>query len=476
MILKGVFFDFGGTIDTFHFTIEQRTQAVPLIRECLNRAGIITQHSDAALAEMITTGAGAYLNWNQLTNIELNPAEIWAQYFLKDLQLSAETLHPVAEELAYLYETRLFVRKIRPEIPHVLSAVKAMGLKIGCISNTQSLNQVPHHLEQYSIAEYFDTVVLSSSYGRRKPDPSIFYYAARQAGLPTGSCIYVGDKLDRDILGAQRAGFMAAIQIKNGSDCDEPDIEIEPYDVIDDMKDLLPILKKIQLNGSVSGSIRYTRKIKAIFFDAGDILYFRPQKNRHFNTFLDSRDILLDPKFDLQLKQLRDMAFSGVIKRHDYYMQLLQIYGITDHQDILEGITALKADDEAAEIIDGAPETVKNLKDMGFILGIITDTALPFSLKLAWFESHGFGRLWDIVISSREIGKRKPSKEMYQMALDQAGVNPCEAVFVGHKKSELDGAKAVGMNTIAFNYDAGTSADAYIDNLPELIKLTLLDE
>ena len=70
------------------------------------------------------------------------------------------------------------------------------------------------------------------------------------------------------------------------------------------------------------------------------------------------------------------MAFSGRIKRHDYYKQVLLLHGITDPDDIADGINALKKDDETAVIIDGAAETIKSLKNMDFILGIITDTAL----------------------------------------------------------------------------------------------------
>jgi putative hydrolase of the HAD superfamily len=55
--------------------------------------------------------------------------------------------------------------------------------------------------------------VLSSQYGRRKPDPSIFFQAARLANLPTSACAYIGDKINRDVLGARRAGFRLALQI-----------------------------------------------------------------------------------------------------------------------------------------------------------------------------------------------------------------------------------------------------------------------
>jgi len=110
----------------------------------------------------------------------------------------------------------------------------------------------------------------------------------------------------------------------------------------------------------------------------------------------------------------------------------------------------------------------------GFILGIITDTAMPFTRKLNWFDEHGFGRVWDVVISSKEIGVRKPAPSMYEEAIIQTGLKPEEAVFVGHKTHELVGARAVGFKTIAFNYDADAPADVYIENFSDLLQVPLL--
>ena len=170
------------------------------------------------------------------------------------------------------------------------------------------------------------------------------------------------------------------------------------------------------------------------------------------------------------------MAFSGQIRRHTYYEQVLKLYGITSAEDLVEGITAMHQDDITVEIIAGASETVKQLKDEGFILGIITDTAMPFSKKLDWFDKHGFGRLWDSVISSREIGTCKPSPTMYQLALEQTGVTPGEAVFVGHKGSELDGARAMGLRTIGLHCDPEALADIYIQDIRDLLRVPLLQE
>jgi putative hydrolase of the HAD superfamily len=103
------------------------------------------------------------------------------------------------------------------------------------------------------------------------------------------------------------------------------------------------------------------------------------------------------------------------------------------------------------------------------LLGIITDTANTVRVKLKWFEQGGFGHVWDSIISSKEIGLEKPDPGMYQAALDQLGITANQAVFVGHRKTELDGAKALGIKTIAFNHDPDATADLYVKDFNELI-------
>jgi len=132
-------------------------------------------------------------------------------------------------------------------------------------------------------------------------------------------------------------------------------------------------------------------------------------------------------------------------------------------------------DDNTVEIFVGVSETINQLKEKGYVLGIITDTALPIKTKLNWFDQSGFGGLWDVFISSKELGVRKPDSEMYEKAIRQVGICPADAVFVGHKISELDGARLAGMRTIAFNFEEGAVADYYINNFCDLIKVPLLE-
>ena len=135
---------------------------------------------------------------------------------------------------------------------------------------------------------------------------------------------------------------------------------------------------------------------------------------------------------------------------------------------------ALDRDDHTVEIMPGIPETLLELHKEGYLLGIITDTTLPVHMKLKFFEDAGFGHIWDTIISSREMGVRKPAPLMYEQALQQVGVPASQAIFVGHKKSELDGAKTMGMTTVAFNYEADADADYYLDQIGELLNLPIL--
>ena len=62
---------------------------------------------------------------------------------------------------------------------------------------------------------------------------------------------------------------------------------------------------------------------------------------------------------------------------------------------------------------------------------------------------------------------------MYQAALRQLGIRPDQAVFVGHKKTELAGARAVGMQTVALNYEENAEADHFIERFSDLLQIPL---
>lgn len=472
MNIQAVFFDMGGTIDTHYHDRTSSLQATEDIRRLLSPAGVDLSHLDTEhLYSMIRDGLTRYRLWREETLVELPPERIWREFVLRDFPVEPHQLDDVAEDLAFTVDTRYMQRQMRPEIPEALEAIQALGVKMGIISNIQSRGQVPSDLERYNLLGYFDPIVISSAYGWRKPDPSIFHHAASLARVPTSACVYVGDRISRDILGAKRAGYALAVQILHDYKEGDDPVEPVPDAVIEDMRQLTDILKQNMQEAPVTMN---HRRIKAILFDASDILYFRPKKGTWLKPYLEKLG-LQDRKIPASLSQeLTTRAFQREINIEEYYTQLLKLYGVQGHEQLEAGRAVLQQESNAIEIVDGVKDTLLRLKERGFLLGIVTDTVLPISTKLRWFEQAGFGHVWDAVISSCDVGIRKPNPGIYQAALQQLGVTAEEAVFVGHNSSEIQGATNVGLGTIAFNYDDDVQADIYIKLFADLLNVPVL--
>ena len=442
----------------------------PGIQKLLASNAIHLNLSNEALYEIVSAGLREYHQVCTKTLIELPSSQVWQNFIFKDFQIDPLKLDQIAEDLMFFIETQYYERKMRPEVPHVLEEIRQRGLKIGLISNVNSKGQVPTNLLQYGIKDYFETIVLSSEYGFRKPDPAIFHYAARQINIPVSECCYVGDRIERDIKGATRAGFGCSIQIRHDFDHGEDDTGATPDAIIDHMDELLNYLdaEKIELPS------QNTSSIKAILFDAGDVLYFRSEKGNKFSDFINQLSIENPVNLEGKKDELVQLAYRGRISQEQFREEVMQLYGITDPVNKEIGKKILEEEDNGVQFFDGVKETLLALKNNGFYLGIITDTANSVSAKISWFEKGGFGHIWDSIISSRELGIRKPDPEIYQAALSQLNINATQAIFVGHKETEINGAHAVGLKTIAFNYDIGVKSEFYIDHFSDLLENPLI--
>lgn len=62
-------------------------------------------------------------------------------------------------------------------------------------------------LVRHALAGYFEPIVISDGFGRRKPHPAIFQYVLDALDLAAHQAVYVGDSLADDIAGARSAGM-----------------------------------------------------------------------------------------------------------------------------------------------------------------------------------------------------------------------------------------------------------------------------
>lgn len=467
MTIKAVFFDMGGTIETYGYTPELRLAATPGLRKILSKAGIHTGLSDEGLLHLVTYGLRKYHELALQTHEEFSSLKVWMEFVFPDQGFHEEDFQPIAEELMTYVETHFYEREMRPEVPLLLAQLKKAGLKIGLISNINSIHQVPDMLKKYGIYDFFNPIVLSSVYHIRKPDPAIFYHAARLAGVATGECAFVGDRIERDIKGATLAGFGLKIQVEHPFNHGEDDSGPDPDFCITSIRDVFPIIEKVN---SVSLH-EHCFPISAFLFDAGDVLYYRPRRFALFNAFL--KNLGFDPKVNIgqAIRALKNQAFEGQIERSQYLREVVQLYGVRDQNQINEGMRILDLEDDQVVFFPEVSKTLHALKKRGFYLGIITDTAVPIAQKLKWFQEAGFGELFDCFISSKELGIQKPHLEIYWAAISQLGIAPSQAVFVGHDSEELDGAVAAGMRTVAFNHQEPVHADIFISKFSDLLQI-----
>ncbi|HXW04771.1 MAG TPA: HAD family hydrolase [Vicinamibacterales bacterium] len=100
------------------------------------------------------------------------------------------------------------------EVPEVLRGLRAAGLKIGLISNTQRC--LVSFQAHFSLEGLFDVAISSSAHGYMKPHPSIFEAALRQVEAAPGEALMVGDSLEHDIEGARRLGMRGVLVSRSG--------------------------------------------------------------------------------------------------------------------------------------------------------------------------------------------------------------------------------------------------------------------
>jgi putative hydrolase of the HAD superfamily len=231
--IQAVVFDMGGTLEDLYYDATVRREATRGLRELLGEHGVDPGLSLGELQSTVLSGIEAYQSWREQTEVELPPERIWTEYVLADHGLAKERLAAAAERITYYYETHYHTRHLRSEAPAVLEALRKLGFRLAIISNVMSRGLVPSMLFEYGIAHLFDPVVTSAAFGWRKPNARIFEEAARLLHLPPRVCAYVGDTVSRDVIGARRAKYGLAIQIRSFlTDRADRGVEAVPPDAV----------------------------------------------------------------------------------------------------------------------------------------------------------------------------------------------------------------------------------------------------
>lgn len=147
----------------------------------------------------------------------------------------------------------------------------------------------------------------------------------------------------------------------------------------------------------------------------------------------------------------------------------LEARGVSDD----ESLSALTKEFEEAslevgvEAVEGAAETLKELRSGGIRIGLICDTGLtPGRVVRQMLAENGVADHIEVMCFSDEVGVPKPGAEIFEKALAGLGVNPPEAIHVGDlRRTDIQGARNIGMHAARFRAvhdDRSDIADAPI--------------
>jgi putative hydrolase of the HAD superfamily len=210
VVLKGVLFDFDGTLadtaraeregwDALAAVVEQHVPE--LDREDLHRRynSVFEPYWTDYLEGRIDFGE---YRWNRLSDA-ISP---WAEL---DQGLFE----------AYRAEKRLGVERLRlfDDAVPTLREVRRRGLRVGLLTNGPSALQ-RHKLAVTGIEPELDAIAISEEIGAAKPDPEAFFIAAGLIGCEPAETAMVGDSPLYDITGAHAAGLALAVLVTRGLD------------------------------------------------------------------------------------------------------------------------------------------------------------------------------------------------------------------------------------------------------------------
>lgn len=179
-----------------------------------------------------------------------------------------------------------------------------------------------------------------------------------------------------------------------------------------------------------------TKKIKALLFDFDGTLLdtneliiqtFEHVLNKHFPGKYSREDILpfLGPTLD---------ETFGLVdaKNADQLIGEYREWNITHH-------------DELSKEFDGVSQTLRELKEQGYQLAIVSTKKNHMVHK--GIELLEAGNIFDTIIGYDDVLKTKPNPEPILLALERLGVDRDEAMMIGDNYHDVVGGQNAGVKT-----------------------------
>jgi putative hydrolase of the HAD superfamily len=200
-MIEAVIFDLD---DTLHDdTLAYHRAAERVANEIADERGI----DPAPLYEAYVAEAETF--WKTLTTaaFDVPLAGLRARMWGAALQAVGIVDVKLAEHCARAYDGyRRGYLQLWPGALELLVSLRSRGCKLAMITNGLAETH-REKIAQLRLEDAFDEIFIADEVGLVKPDVRVFRLAAERLGVAVERCAMVGDRFDRDILGAHAAGM-----------------------------------------------------------------------------------------------------------------------------------------------------------------------------------------------------------------------------------------------------------------------------
>jgi HAD superfamily hydrolase (TIGR01509 family) len=218
------------------------------------------------------------------------------------------------------------------------------------------------------------------------------------------------------------------------------------------------------------------RRIRGLLFDMGDVLYDATLWRRWLLQVLARMDVHVAYRdfYRVWDRDYLPAVHCGQRDYHEAFCALLRSLGLARGViDEIEAASQARRRELIATLrpLPGVRPTLCQLQAAGFLLGVLSDSESPAAELKQRLDQLGIGSCFAAVYSSFDLKQAKPAPLGYQTAAAAMRLPIEQVAFVGHDAEELAGAAAVGMPTIAFNYDPGVTADVLLERFEDLLQV-----
>jgi putative hydrolase of the HAD superfamily len=192
--------------------------------------------------------------------------------------------------------------------------------------------------------------------------------------------------------------------------------------------------------------------IRAVLFDIGGVLEITPPTG--VPERWEARLGLRPGELDERTHDLFESGAVGAVSLEEVHRRLGEVL----RQD--QAVVRALMDDLWAEYLGTLnvelTDYVRGLRPR-YRTGIISNSFVGAREKER--ERYQLDELTDLLVYSHEVGISKPDPRIYELACERLGVAAEEAVFVDDTEAMVDGARAVGMQALLFEYNEQVIAD-----------------